>query len=106
MYGGGYAPMYGEQGVVIDFANDASKWQKAAVGRDDLSYFRAEMPSQPTDWYRRSLRYPLETQRFSRVTDNIGVAPFDPGDPSDPSKSGTGCAIPCIGAAAAAAMVF
>ena len=104
MYGGGYAPMYGEQGVVIDFANEMSKWQKAAVGRDDLSYFRAEMPSQPTDWYRRSLRYPLETQRFSRVTDNIGVAPFDPS--GDPSKSGAGCAVPCIGAAAAAAMVF
>jgi hypothetical protein len=102
MNGGGYAPMYGEQGVVVDFANEASKWQKAAVGRDDLSYFRAEMPSQPTDWYRRSLRFPHETQKFSRVTDNFGVPPFDPSGPG----SDVGCMVPCIGAAAAAAMVF
>jgi hypothetical protein len=94
--------MYGEQGVVVDFANEASKWQKAAVGRDDLSYFRAEMPSQPTDWYRRSLRFPHETQKFSRVTDNFGVPPFDPSGPG----SDVGCMVPCIGAAAAAAMVF
>ena len=104
MAGGGYAPMYGEQGVVVDFANEASKWQKAAVGRDDLSYFRAEMPSQPTDWYRRSLRFPLETQRFSRVPGYGGGPPFDPGDPGGPSK--TACSMPCIGAAAVAAMVF
>ncbi len=101
----GYRPMEGTQGVVADPALGFN-WT-AAPPRDVF----ATLADQPRtrepddfDWNRESVRFPVETGRYARENDNIGVREFQYGDPpGPPGGSHTQIKWDCIGLAAMAA---
>ena len=80
--GGGYSPMVGEDGVIVDFAPFFAAPKLAP--RNDLIADLRSRPSPRTNWYRSSNRHPLETAKYARVAHNIGV-PGPPGPPGPPN---------------------
>jgi len=101
----GYRPMEGTQGVVADLAQGLN-WTAASPRDVFASIADKKRPCEKSrhDWNRESVRFPLETARYARENDNMGVRNFQygdpPGPPGPPSVLGD---LPCIGAAAVAA---
>ena len=100
----GYRPMAGTQGVVADLAQGLN-WT-AAPPRDVFATIAdEERPCEKSrfDWNRESVRFPLETARYARENDNVGVRNFRYGDPPGPPGPSALGEVGCIGAAALAA---
>lgn len=93
-----YRPMSGVHGVVADMQGYLATLPKAQARSDFRGEYLARA-SQPTDWYHSTMRFPLESARFARETDNYGVTPMDDGG----GGGGSGLDWGCIGAAAGAA---
>jgi len=100
----GYRPMAGTQGVVADLAQGFN-WT-AAPPRDVFATIAdEERPCEKSrfDWNRESVRFPLETARYARENDNVGVRNFRYGDPPGPPGPSALGEVGCIGLAAVAA---
>ena len=99
----GYVPPAGVQGVVTDLTQGIN-W--TAPPRDVFaSIADKKRPCERSrhNWNRESVRFPVETARYARENDNMGVRNFRYGDPPPPGPPSGLREIGCIGAAAVAA---
>ena len=88
---GGYVPMAGRQGVVVDLTQGFG----APPLRPSDELFLTDTGGRGTthhDYYRQRLRFPLETQRSVRTTDLVGQAPFNPRPPYRVTRQDLQCA--------------
>ena len=89
----------GEQGVVVDFGKFLQQTQAPLPRTNDLIFGdMLSRPSTSTDWYRTNNRFPLETAKFSREAQNVGVQGWRMGRGPESMPP-----VDCIGAAALAA---